>query len=70
MQMEVSNTTSFAYVVKQHLDYHMRLGMSGMWMMCDHFVCMELLRDSVLAERAAEGRLVLWSWVSGEGAAT
>jgi hypothetical protein len=66
VQMEVGNATSFAYVVKQHLDYHMRLGYSGMWMMCDPFVCLDLLRDSVLAQRAAEGRLVLWAWVSGE----
>jgi hypothetical protein len=64
VQMEVSNATQFAYVVKQHLDYHMRLGMSGMWMTCDHFVCLELLKDSVLAQRAVEGRLVLWAWVS------
>jgi hypothetical protein len=64
VQMEVANITTFAYIVRQHLDYHMRLGMSGMWMMCDRFVCLDLLRDSVLAQRAAEGRLVLWAWVS------
>jgi hypothetical protein len=70
VQMEVASTSTFAYVVRQHLDYHMRIGMSGMWMMCDRFVCLELLRDSLLAARAAEGRLVLWSWVSMEGAVT
>jgi hypothetical protein len=62
--MEVSNMTRFAYIVREHLDYHMRLGMSGMWMMCDAFVCLELLQDSELAQRGAEGMLVLWSWVS------
>jgi hypothetical protein len=64
VQMEVSSITQFTWVVKQHLDYHLRLGMSGMWMMCHPFVCLELLQDSVLAQRAAEGSLVLWAWVS------
>lgn len=53
-----------AYIVKQHLDYHLKLGMAGMLMVCDFFVCLELLQDPILAARAAEGKLALWAWVS------
>lgn len=52
-----------AYITRQHLEYHLKLGMAGMLFACDPIVCLELLQDPALAQRANEGRLVLWAWV-------
>jgi hypothetical protein len=64
VQKVVFAKSHMAYIVKQHLEYHIRLGMAGTLMTCDYFVCLELLQDPALARRVEEGRLVLWMWVS------
>jgi hypothetical protein len=64
VQKVVFAKSHMAYIVRQHLEHHMRLGMAGMLLPCDYFVCLELLQDPALARRTQEGRLVLWVWVS------
>jgi hypothetical protein len=52
------------YMVQQQLTYHTRLGFAGVLVVCDYFVCRQLLEDQQLAAAAQAGQLVLWVWVS------
>jgi hypothetical protein len=70
VQKVVFAKSHMAYIVLQHLEYHIRLGMAGTLMTCDYFVCLELLQDPPLARRVEEGRLVLWMWVSDAACAS